>query len=164
MSKSIGSSLPLRLLERLDGKQMEAWAGRVIMACSTDEQGRPHPCLLSYTEVAAASPSELRLAPYGNSRLVKNIARDGHVTLMFVDQEVSYYVKGRGEVALRSMKSDFGLALVRVQITEILDDAPVAGMEDEARLTTGIEFAQPDMGKRIAHAREVIAELLAFPG
>jgi len=71
MSRSIGDTLPHNLLERLNGRNLDAVSDRVLVVCSVDDPDFPHPALLSYFETNRDRRSHDRLAMYSNSRSVR---------------------------------------------------------------------------------------------
>src|SRR4029453_1867125 len=103
MSRSIGDTLPHNVLERLDGRNLDAVSDRVLVVCSFDVRGFPFPVLFSYFETIALDPRAIRLAMYSNSRSVQNARREGRLTLVLVEDRVAYYIKGHVRELSRSM-------------------------------------------------------------
>ena len=48
MSQLLGKELTEALLDRLNGRDVEAYEGKIIPIFTLDESGWPHPALLSY--------------------------------------------------------------------------------------------------------------------
>src|SRR5262249_23468144 len=109
MSRSIGDTLPHNVLERLNGHNLDAVSDRVLVVCSVDDRGFPHPALLSYFETIAIDARTIRLAMYSNSRSVQNARREGRLTLVLVEDGVAYYIKGH----VRAQSIDAGRAAQR---------------------------------------------------
>ena len=94
MSTHVGDQLPDDLFRALGGDDLAGVADRVVVVSTVDERGFPHQALLSYFEVVALNRRTIRLATYAESRTTGNARRDGKLTLVFVDAEFVYYVKG----------------------------------------------------------------------
>ena len=158
MSKSIGGDLPSELLERLSGARLHDAADRVVVACSVDERGFPHAAILSYAEVLAVDSRTIRIAVYGGSGTARNVRRDGRLTLLLIEPEFAYYIKGTAAELSASMRCSPHNAKLTLAVSEILHDAPDAGFEPDARITSGIRYVNPDRGQ-MARARQVLEEL-----
>jgi hypothetical protein len=159
MSTHIGDVLPDDLFERLSGRDLDAVADRVIVVCTSDEHGCPHPALLSYFEVVALDRRTIRLATYAESRTTRNARREGRLTLILVDPEFVYYVKGAVHQLEASMRATPYNAKLHVQVTEVLRDAPDPVREPGAHIAAGIRYVNPQRAAELQRAREVLAEL-----
>ena len=62
MSRLLGKMLTEELFDRLNGRDVGSRAGKAIVIVTVDEQGWPHPAMLSYTEVVAKDRSRIDLA------------------------------------------------------------------------------------------------------
>lgn len=131
--------MPAALRARLDGRDLRGVMGRAHLVVTLDAQGRPHPAMLSYGELLATGPSELRVATYRSSGTANHLRRSGHFALCLVDVGMAYYVKGRAE-ELPAMVDFPKLARFRVTVEQVLEDYSQAEIEGEARILGGITF------------------------
>jgi len=159
MPKSIGGDLPSELLERLSGTRLHDVADRVVVVCSVDERGFPHAAILSYAEVIAVDRRTIRIAVYAGSGTARNVQRDGRLTLLLIEPEFVYYIKGTAAELSASMRCSPHNAKLSLAVGDILHDSPDTGFEPDARITSGIRYVNPDREQQIARAREVLAEL-----
>lgn len=159
MSTHVGDSLPDDLFARLNGRGLVDLADRVIAVCTVDEHGYPHPALLSYFEVVALDRRTLRLATYAESRTTSHAQRAGTLTLIFVEAEFVYYVKGAVRLLDASMRTTPFNAKLHVDVTDVLRDAPDPVREPGAAITTGIRYVNPQRAMDLERAERVIAEL-----
>ena len=159
MSTRVGDQLPEDLFHALSGRDLRATADRVIVVTTTDERGFPHPALLSYFEVVATDVRTIRLATYAESRTTRNATRDGKLTLVFVDAQFVYYVKGAVRQLARSMHATPYNAKLDVQVEEVLRAAPDPVREPGAHISSGIRYVNPQRAAELERARLVIAEL-----
>ncbi len=159
MSKDLGSELPDDLRRRLDGEELDALADRVIVVCSVDDRGFPHAALLSYFEVLALDSRTIRLAMYAESRTTRHARRAGRLTLLFVDTEFVYYIKGSLEGFIPSMRVAPHNASLTLRVTNVLADAPDPAFEPGAYIASGIRYVNPGRGQELDRARLVLGEL-----
>ena len=149
MSTDLGPQLPQPLIDALANEDLTVKRGRAILVITSDDSGRSHPALLSYREVGTTSESSLRIVTYEGTSTTNNLRARGNVTLVFIDERFSYYVKGRA-AALLTGSGDAGLAYFDVTVEQVLEDAPGAD-EGGAYITSGIEFHNPwDSPRRTA--------------
>ena len=80
------------------------YSNKVILIHTVDENGWPHPAILSYFEVAAKDRRNIQLATYKDSNTTQNIRRTGKVTLSIFDERVTYYIKGTASEAAHEMR------------------------------------------------------------
>lgn len=159
MSKNLGSGLPDDVLRRLNGADLEAVADRVIVVCSVDDRGFPHAALLSYFEVLALDSHTIRLAMYAESRSTRNARREGRLTLLLIDSEFVYYIKGSVEELNASMRVTPSSARLTLRVTDVLADAPDPAFEPGAYIASGIRYVNPGRAQELERARLVLAEL-----
>lgn len=160
MSKRIGESLSDDLFHRLDGHDLERSADKVILIATVDDNGWPHPALLSYFEVIAKDRRNVRVASYGNSRTAGHMRQNGKLTLAIVDTRAAYYVKGAVEQLAGAMRSAPYNAKLNVRVTEVLADEPNEALEPGAYVASGITYVNPQRRAELEKARLVLAELL----
>ncbi len=142
MSTDLGSQLPQPLVDALRDDDVTLERGRAILVVTSDDNGRPHPALLSYREVGVEDESSLRVVTYEGTSTTKNLRARRNVTLVFVDERFSYYVKGTASDAPLGTSEDTSLAYFDVTVEQVLEDAPGAD-EGGAYITSGIEFHNP---------------------
>jgi hypothetical protein len=152
VSKLLSDHLDEATFRRLSGNADGARAGEAILIATTDEQGRPHPALLSYGEVLAVTPGVLRLAVAGGSTTARNLGARGALTLCLVTAaEGALYVKARARPLPAPALAADGVAAYQAEVEEVRADAPAAG--EAARLTSGIAFVSEDPERQSAAAR-----------
>ena len=152
MSTDLGSQLPRPLVDALRDEDVTSERGRAILVVTSDDNGRPHPALLSYREVGVEDESSLRVVTYEGTSTTKNLRARSNVTLVFVDERFSYYVKGTASDARLGTSGDRSLAYFDVTVEQVLEDAPGAD-ESGAYITSGIEFHNPwDSPRRTGQA------------
>lgn len=160
MSKRIGESLSDDLFHRLDGHDLERSADKVILIATVDDNGWPHPALLSYFEVIAKDRRNVRVASYGKSKTAGNMRQNGKLTLVIVDTRAAYYVKGAVEELAGAMRSAPYNAKLNVCVSEVLADEANEELEPGAYVSSGITYVNPQRRTELEKARLVLAELL----
>lgn len=159
MSTHVGDAIPDDLFEALGGRALASVADRVVVVSTVDDRGVPHPALLSYFEVVAADRRTIRLATYAESRTTRNARRDGKLTLIFVEAEFVYYVKGAVRQLAESMDAASYNAKLELEVLEVLRDAPDPLREPGAHIASGIRYVNPQRAAELERAERVIAEL-----
>jgi hypothetical protein len=135
MSQLLGKALTPALLERLGGTQIEAHEGKIIPILTLDEEGWPHPALLSYYEIVAKDPTTLETAVWKNSSTANNLRRAGKITLMVTDQGVNYYLKGGVRELEYEMTGAAPVSRFRITLEQVIED-----QEANAQITTGLTY------------------------
>src|SRR5690348_2426881 len=130
MSKALGKELPAELLDDLSGRDLDSRWSRTIPLATQDDAGFPHFAILSYGEIVAPNPRELRIGLYPNSTTTRNIQARPQVGLLIVLGDSVYYLKGTARE-----KPAEGLVRFDVTIDQVLVDN-----EPGARITSGIGF------------------------
>lgn len=159
MSHVLGSELPDPLVTRLSGAEFTRHDRLVIPIVTVDSEGRPHPALLSYSEVVARGARALRLAIAADSRSADNLRRNGAVTVIVIDAGLVAYVKGTARERRRSMRASSWNAEFEVAVEEVLLDAADPRREGESFVCSGIAF-ECDPGWASGRAA-VLGELLS---
>lgn len=137
MSKEIGNRLPDALYATLRATRTAEQSGRAIVISTVDQHGWAHPALLSYREVSAADPATLQVVTFDGTRTTANMRSNGKLTLIFVDERMTYYVKGTATEVPSEPGASF--ATMTVAVEQVLEDAPRDG-EEGANITSGITF------------------------
>ncbi len=135
MSQLLGKELTPALLERLSGMQIEAYEGKIIPIFTLDEEGWPHPALLSYYEIVARSSTTLDTAVWRNSSTAANLRRAGKITLMVTDRGVNYYLKGSVKELEYEMTGAAPVSRFRITLEQVIED-----QEANAQITTGLTY------------------------
>ena len=135
MSQLLGKALTPALLERLGGMQIEAHEGKIIPILTLDEEGWPHPALLSYYEIVAKDPTTLETAVWKNSSTANNLRHAGKITLMVTDQGANYYLKGSVRELEYEMTGAAPVSRFRITLEQVIED-----QEANAQITTGLTY------------------------
>ena len=159
MSKAIGDALPDNVFERLNGRNLDAVSDHVLIVCSVDDRGFPHPALLSYFETIAIDARTIRLAMYSTSRSVRHARRDGRLTLVLVEDRVAYYIKGNVRELSRSMRDAPHNAKLHFTVAEVMADEPDPGLEPGAYIAGGITCVHPRSDATMQLAKQMLAHL-----
>jgi hypothetical protein len=137
MSRLVGKELTQALLERLNGRDVEAHEGKIIPIFTLDEFGWPHPALLSYYEVTAQNSTTIDIALWKNSSTARNLRQTNKVTFLITDKGVNYYLKGR----VKELQTEIpGIPLqsrFRVTAEQLLED-----QEPNAEITSGLTYTR----------------------
>ena len=130
MSKALGNELPAELLAELNGRDLPSKWSKTIPLVTIDGSGFPHFAILSYGEIVATGPRELRIGLYPNSTTTRNIQARPNVGLLIVLGDSVYYVKGSASEKPAENTVRFDVAVEQV----LVDNEP------GARITGGIGF------------------------
>jgi hypothetical protein len=154
MSRLVGKELTDALLERLNGKDVEAHKGKIIPIVTLDEFGWPNPALLSYYEVIAKNSTTLDMALWKNSSTANNLRRMGKVTLMITDKGVNYYLKGSVRELQAEMTGIPQVSRFRVTTEKLLED-----QESNAEITSGLTYSRRQAREETDIAAAVLRHL-----
>jgi hypothetical protein len=130
MSKALGNELPQELRDDLSGQDLAAKWGQTIPLVTIDGNGFPHFAILSYGEILANGPSQLRIGLYPGSTTTRNIKERPYVSLLIVLGDSVYYVKG-----LAAEQPAENVVRFDVAVDQVLVDN-----EPGAHITSGIGF------------------------
>lgn len=148
MSEDLGNIIPDDLYNALNHEDVTASPGKAILITTSDSQGWPHPALLSFREVGAKDRNTIRIATYSGTNSTQNLKNNGVITLVFIDQSMTYYVKGFATIISSDLPaSPEQLAIMDVSIFQILRDF-TSEDEEGAFITSGITFHNPWTSKR----------------
>ena len=158
MSQLLGKTLTEALLQRLNGQAIEAHEGKIIPILTLDEQGWPHPALLSYYEVVAKSSTILDIALWKSSSTAINLRQTEKITLLITDKGTNYYLKGsvkelQPEIPGIPLQSRF-----RITVEQLLED-----QEPNAEITSGLTYKRRTERAATDHAVEVFNRLRGEP-
>ena len=140
MSRELGGDLPDDLYDALRSGGAGTASGTAIVVLTVDADGWAHPALLSFGEVAARDRGTIRTTTYAESHTTGNMRANGKVTLVFVDDRMTYYVKGAAtEVPSGPDARPANVVTMDVKIRTVLSDS--AGPDEGgAAITSGITF------------------------
>jgi Pyridoxamine 5'-phosphate oxidase len=159
MSKLVGAELPDDLFRWLS-EGLEANADKVILVCTVDEGGWPHPAMLSCLEVIAKDRRNIRLGPYKDSSTTQNMRLNGKLTMMVIDARIAYYVKGGVEELQRDLRSSPHISKLNMRVEQVLTDQTDQQLESGAYVAAAPTYKDPNLAARLREARAVLRELL----
>jgi len=146
------------LHRRLKGDHADKFKQLAIVVCTVDEDGWPHPAMLSYYEVTASDAETLQLAVYNDSRTCANMRARGAATLIVVDEGLVCYIRGHVTQAAAAMAASSATARMTMKVDQIVFDEPPPELEAGADVTSGITY-RARTGEARKRARAVLAEL-----
>ncbi len=154
MSKNLGATLPEDLLDFLSSTEPGEKFKQVILFSTTDEDGWPRHGLLSAREVLAKDSKRLLLLLYSNSHSSANLQREGKISIVLVNPNMSYYVfcKARPLSPLPDAPSE---TLFELTVERVLEDSLAT-----ARILTGITFEGYDPGMTQENRKIVFQQLV----
>jgi hypothetical protein len=161
MTRSLGPSLTPALVDRFSQRDLRSRLGVALPFVTVDDEGRPHPMLLSYLEVKAYDPRTVGLVVIARSRSARNLAERGTGTLLVVEPDTTVYVKLRtvdGPLRVEG-GSDYGLGYFLMEVDEVLEDA-ATDWEAGMRITEPVRY-QPAPTLEEPWARATLAALAA---
>ncbi len=153
MSKNLGATLPEDLLEFLSSTEPGEKFKQVILFSTTDEDGWPRHGLLSPREVVAKDSNRLLLLLYSQSHSTINVQREGKISLVLVNPNMSYYVLCAAQ-ALSPLPDAPSETLFELTVERVLEDSLAT-----ARILTGITFEGYDPGMTQEN-REIVFQQL----
>jgi hypothetical protein len=160
VTRSLGTALPDRLLDRLLAPPAAASLDGAIVLATVDPYGWAHPALLSYAEVVALDAGRLRVGLGGASRSSRHLRESGRATLVFADAELCVYVKAEALPLPAAVRAP-DLARFELIVRDVLEDR-AEGAEAGARLATGLTIAWPEPAAaaagRFGRVRSALAE------
>ncbi len=158
MSRFVGEQLTEPLLSQLGIDRAIANADRAIVICTVDEHGWPHPAMLSTLEVVARDARNVRIAMDAGSRSARNMTANGKLSLILVDEQGAYYVKGDVLLVAPSLRTAPSHAKFNLRVDSVLED--VAQDYEHARIACGIRVERDPIDAELAGARlrELVGE------
>lgn len=140
MSRLIGHHLSEALLETLSATRALERADHAIVICSVDEQGRPHPAMLSSLEIVAHDARHVRLAVHASSRTARNLTANKHLTVILADETGVHYVKGDAVLTTPTMTAAPAFSLFTLHVDRVLEDTPAD--YEHATIVSGIRITR----------------------
>ena len=95
MARLVSDSLPDDALALLRPGNLAEKRNRVVQIITVDEEGWANAGMLSYADVIAKDGGNLHLATWGDGECATDLRRNGRITLLVIDDDMAYYVKGR---------------------------------------------------------------------
>lgn len=157
LAKSLGPQLPKDLLELLSSPDVDSKANKVIIFTTMDKEGFPHHGMLSPFEVVAGNQNTMKMLAYSQSRSTDNIRRTGRVSFLFVDQEMSYYLKCRAVETQRKIEAAPYETVFDLTVHDVIEDKLPT-----AKIKTGITFEGYDPGMPREQRMEAFKALLSI--
>lgn len=156
LTKSLGPKLPQDLAMRLYQPDEANARGRVILVTTVDQDGWPRHFMLSHYEIVAKDQSHLLMLSYADSKSTRNLLRTGMASLLFLDEEMNYYVRVKCRLVDKKKIDEAP--------SEILFDAEVIDvLEDKyptTKITSGIRYTGFDPGMTEEGRRRVFQKLV----
>ncbi len=154
MSKNLGATLPQDLLDFLSSTEPGEKFKQVILFSTTDEDGWPRHGLLSAREVLAKDSKRLLLLLYSNSHSSANLQREGKISIVLVNPNMSYYVfcTARPLSPLPDAPSE---TLFELTVERVLEDSLAT-----AKILSGITFEGYDPGMTQENRKIVFQQLV----
>jgi hypothetical protein len=150
MSRLIGHHLSEPLVEMLSAQRAVERADRAIVICSVDEQGRPHPAMLSSLEIIARDARHVRLAVHAASRTARNLTANKHLTLILADETGVHYVKGDAVLTTASMLAAPAMSAFTLHVDRVHEDTPAD--YEQATIVSGIRVTRGALDAERAQA------------
>jgi len=154
MSKNLGATLPEDLLDFLSSTEPGDKFKQVILFSTTDEDGWQRHGLLSAREVLAKDSKRLLLLLYSNSHSSANLQREGKISIVLVNPNMSYYVFCRAR-PLSPLPDAPSETLFELTVERVLEDSLAT-----ARILTGITFEGYDPGMTQENRKIVFQKLV----
>ena len=156
MSKEVGSTLPQDVEDYLSDSGKADKFKDVILFNTVDEDGWPRHGLLSHHEVIAKDSQRLLILLYSDSNGTRNVEREGKLSLVIVNPDMSYYLFCRAR-PLPSLSDAPSETLFELTVERVLEDAIPT-----ARILTGITFEGYDPGMTQENREQVYQQLVAL--
>jgi hypothetical protein len=137
MSRILGTQLTEALLNRLNGAAVAAHEGKIIPIVTLDEDGWPHPALLSYYEIVARNLTTLDMAIWKDSSTANNLRRAPKIALMISDHGVNFYIKGAVTELENAMTGAPQVSRFQITVRQLLED-----QEPNALITSGMTYTR----------------------
>ena len=125
MTRTRGRRLSPELVARLDQRDLSRRLGVALPFVTIDDEGRPHPMLLSYLEMRAHDAATVGLVIQASSGSARNLVERAVGTVLIIEADTIVYVKLRvvdGPLDVLGGER-FGLAYFLLAVDEVLEDA-----------------------------------------
>jgi Pyridoxamine 5'-phosphate oxidase len=153
MTTKLGSSLPHDLFTRLS-EDPDKNSKHVVIFSTLDQAGFPHHGMLSHYQLVAKDREKILMMIYSDSGSAKNIRRNHVVTLLFVDEEMSYYVKTNAREREQKIGEAENQSIFELTVKVVLEDK-----SPTAKISSGITFSGLDPGISAEQRYKIFKEL-----
>ena len=130
---------------------------RVILVTTVDQDGWPRHLMLSHYEVLAKDQSHLLMLTYADSKSAKNLLRTGIASLLFLDEEMNYYVRVKCQLSEKKIEEAPSEILFNVEVIDVLEDK-----YPTTKITSGIRFSGFDPGMTEENRKKVFQKLVGI--
>lgn len=154
MSKKRGNRIPEDFQKKLRAEDLSLLEGRTILLLTQDETGFPHPAMLSYREMGSPDETRIRFAIWKGTTTGSNLRRHPLLTLVAVDGDMCYYLKGHVTILKEDAETFEGCSLYEFETHQVLEDK-----EPHLPITTGIEYHHPNGPEPVESRRVHLTEL-----
>ena len=155
MSRELENRIPDDFRRKLCAEDLTGLEGRALLLLTIDKAGFPHSAMLSYREMAAPDPRRIRFAIWKGTTTSMNIRREPRVSLIAVDEEMSYYLKGRTRIFLKDSETFAGCSVYEFTVETVLEDR-----EPQLPITGGIKYRNPQGPEPLETGKEHLRELM----
>lgn len=149
-------ALPDDVVEDLDGTHLEARSGEAIRLATVDADGWPHAAQLSVGELLALNSTELLAALWPDSHTVKNLKRDGRLTLALVHEGALLEMRARATLEAEH-EMERNLTVFRIKIETIKEHRAAY-----ADVISGVTFQLHEPDKVLARWQKQILMLRTY--
>jgi len=111
--------------------------------------------MLSHYEIVAKDQSHLLMLTYADSKSTKNLLRTGMASLLFLDEEMNYYVRVKCGLVDKKIDEAPSEILFDAKVIDVLEDK-----YPTTRITSGIRFAGFDPGMTEENRKRVFQKLV----
>jgi Pyridoxamine 5'-phosphate oxidase len=153
MTSSLGPIIPRNLQERF-ALDPSANSHRVIIFSTVDDSGFPHYGMISYYQIASRKNSNFNLILSSQSKTSKNLERNNRITLLFVDEEMSYYVKCHSKSLGQCISDATNQTVFELSVSDVLADSTPS-----AKISSGITFTGMELGLTAERRDKIYYEL-----
>jgi hypothetical protein len=143
-----------RLIEFLNGKDLESKQHEAMMLLTVTEDGWPHNAMISVGEVIALDEQSFRLSLWQNTTTTLNILRTGKATLVVVYDGIVYYMRLALERLEDLQNAKHPLQRFTAAIISYRED-----MAKYADITSGIQIQLKDPDSVLKRWKETLEEL-----
>jgi hypothetical protein len=120
-----------------------------------DQDGWPRHLMLSHYEVVAKDQSHMLLLTYADSKSTKNLLRTGIASLLFLDEEMSYFVRVKCTKSVKKLDEAPNEILFAAEVIDVIEDK-----YPTTKITSGIQFSGFDPGMTEESRKRVFQKLV----
>jgi hypothetical protein len=148
MAIMIGKELPGNAFALLQPEDHPSKRGKVVQIVTVDGDGWPDAGMVSTYDIVARTPSNLRLATWGDGECANDLRLNGKLAMLIIDKDMTYYVKATAqEIAgashglsdINNQGGESPVAIFDVQVEKVFEDKIPT-----ARVVSGVIFKGSD--------------------